>query len=177
MPETRLIAFYRGGRDDGGRTLDEIRAASDEWLEATHDYIQWVFPLPERSAFNPYAPRLTPTDITAFLQEEPLQERIVAMTGRMLDFYGLTAEGDLHGAPVVKPAPGFDEQAGRWITPGNHNFLRLSRILRSLALLGLQPVARAILNALEEVASAPIGKSIGETTLCYWQGAAATTYM
>ena len=171
------MAFYRGGRDDRGRTLDEIRAASDQWLEATHDYIQWAFPLPEPSAFNPDAPLLSRADITAFLQEAPLQERLLGVTGRMLHFYGLTAEGDLRGAPVVLPALRLSEQAAHWVTPGNHNFLRLSRILRSLALLGLQPMALAILQALEDVALTPVGKSIGETTLCYWREAATKAHI
>ncbi len=52
-----VLAFYRGEAADArGRWWRDILAKSDEWLEATHDYIQWLFPLPERSAFNPDAP-------------------------------------------------------------------------------------------------------------------------
>jgi len=32
--------------------LHEIQHRPDEQLESIHDYIQWLFPLPERSGFN-----------------------------------------------------------------------------------------------------------------------------
>ena len=48
-----LVAFYRdGARDDEGRTLAEILAWDDDRLEEIHDFIQWLFPLPERSGAN-----------------------------------------------------------------------------------------------------------------------------
>lgn len=44
--DARLIAFHRGeGIDHKGRYLSEIWALSPFWLEHTHDYIQWLFPI------------------------------------------------------------------------------------------------------------------------------------
>src|SRR5262245_5587601 len=64
---SRLLDFYRGeGTDAEGRRLDDILAWRDGRLEAVHDFIQWLFPLPEPSRFNPDAPLLTPHDIAAF---------------------------------------------------------------------------------------------------------------
>jgi hypothetical protein len=55
----RFLLFYRGeGEDHCGRKLRQIIAKSDVWLEETHDYIQWLFPLPTASRFNPDAPIL-----------------------------------------------------------------------------------------------------------------------
>ena len=63
---TPWLDFYRGnGPDSEGRTLAEILAWSDDELEAVHDYIQWLFPLPEPSMFNADAPVLTPAEIAA----------------------------------------------------------------------------------------------------------------
>ena len=55
-----ILDFYRStGTDHRGRTLSQIPQKSDRWLEETHDYIQWLFPLYVRSKFNPHAPLLT----------------------------------------------------------------------------------------------------------------------
>jgi hypothetical protein len=57
--KTHLLRFYAGtGPDDRGRFLREIHQWPDDELEHTHDYIQWLFPLAERSGFNPEAPTL-----------------------------------------------------------------------------------------------------------------------
>ena len=52
-----LLAFYLGSHpDDRGRMLDEILRQDDFWLEVTHDYVQWLFPLDEVSRANARAP-------------------------------------------------------------------------------------------------------------------------
>ena len=43
--------------------MDDLQTQTPEGLERTHDYIQWLFPLPERSSANPDAPRLSSADI------------------------------------------------------------------------------------------------------------------
>ena len=70
MPAPRavdpLLRFY--GLESGdarGRSLTEIWGWDDERLEQVHDYIQWLFPLREPSAFNPGAPVLTRAAISA----------------------------------------------------------------------------------------------------------------
>ena len=56
----RLLNFYLGGApDDRGRTLAEILRQDDAWLESTHDFVQWLFPLDRPSGVNPSAPLLT----------------------------------------------------------------------------------------------------------------------
>ncbi len=69
----RIVPFYLGTqRDSEGRTIAEIWAWDFEKLEYIHDYIQWLFPLPERSAFNPDAPIVDDEVIQAF-QTDPRQ--------------------------------------------------------------------------------------------------------
>ena len=49
-----LIDFFAdNGADNRGRVLLQIVGQSDEWLESTHDFIQWLFPLSEASGANP----------------------------------------------------------------------------------------------------------------------------
>src|SRR5258706_10212 len=61
------------------------------------------------------------------------------------------------------------------LTPARHHYsLRLSRILRCLTILGLQPYARALLDCLEGVFSRH-ATTIGEETLAYWRNAVGRT--
>ena len=74
-----LLRFYRlEGADARGRTLPEIWAWDAARLEGVHDYIQWLFPLPEPSAFNPYAPILTQATIEAFRADPELRQRLLS---------------------------------------------------------------------------------------------------
>ena len=130
MPSAWL-AFYRGlAPDSEGRFFGEILTWDDERLEAVHDYIQWLFPLPEPSAFNPDAPLLTRTDIAEARADAEVQANLRAALDRMLRFYGLTPE------TAAKPKP--------WVCAADHNHLRLTRILRALTLLGLVEEADAL---------------------------------
>ena len=152
-----ILDFYAGcGTDDRGRTLAEIQAWDDAMLEDVKDYIQWLFPLPERSAFNPGAPLLTDADIAAFHDRPELHTALCKSLARMRAFYGL---------------PNGRAQQANWLTPANHNMLRLSRILRCLNLTGLEHEALALLRDLEGLYKAGAGSVIGAQTLAYWRQA------
>lgn len=70
-------------------TLENILATwSDRKLEARHDYIQHLFPLPERSPVNPDAPVITKDVRQAFLQKEELRVGMLKALQRMGRFYG-----------------------------------------------------------------------------------------
>jgi len=52
-----IIGFYDGTEPDHrGRYLHEIQQWTDDQLEVVHDYIQWLFSLPEPSGSNLAAP-------------------------------------------------------------------------------------------------------------------------
>jgi hypothetical protein len=143
---SRILDFYRGGQDDAVRTLNEILGWPDSELEAVHDFIQWLFPLPERSGANPFAPVLDAATISTFHDSKVLQDRLRQSFLRMLRFYGL----EFH-AGVVRPGANFAERSSNWLHPGNHNHLRLTRMLRSLRLLGLIAESTALFRALSEI--------------------------
>lgn len=146
-----LIGFYRdGARDDAGRTLAEILAWDDERLEAVHDYIQWLFPLPEPSGANPTAPILDPGTIETFRGSLAMRERLRTAYERMLRFYGLRAVSGSSGI-VVERGRDFAARANNWLRPMNHNHLRLTRILRSTLLLGLEGESKALFQALNGI--------------------------
>ncbi|HEY9880623.1 MAG TPA: opioid growth factor receptor-related protein, partial [Leptolyngbyaceae cyanobacterium] len=71
----RIVPFYlREQQDSQGRMIQEMWAWNFEKLEHTHDYIQWLFPLPEKSAFNPNAPIVDEGVIQAFQSSPNLRQ-------------------------------------------------------------------------------------------------------
>jgi hypothetical protein len=167
-----ILRFYRlEGADARGRTLLEIQAWDDERLESVHDYIQWLFPLPEPSAFNPLAPILSPPTARAFRHDPTLQARLAESLTRMLAFYGLMRRSPASGRVEIEPAKDFKVKSRGWLHAGNHNHLRLTRILTSLRLLGLDEQSRALFLCLEQIAGGH-PDAISATTLGYWRRAA-----
>jgi hypothetical protein len=159
-----LLSFYRGqGADVAGRTIDEIWSWDRRRLEMTHDFIQWLFPLPEPSRFNPQAPVLSAADIAAFRTDADLRARVLRSLDLMLGFYGLTRRHE-----TISRAAGFDASV-HWLQVLNHNHLRLTRILLFLRHAGLTAVADALLALLEDIASHEGRAVISEPTLQFWR--------
>lgn len=170
MHESPLVAFYRGhGRDHRGRALSDIHEFDFYELEFHHDYIQWLFPLPEPSGANESAPLLSKEDIAVFKSDESLRKALLQSFELMLQFYGLELTTDHPHVRVVRDAT-FVQRSNVWLTGGNHNFLRISRILRSLSLVGCHPHAKAFLKCLEGI-YAEEASTIGDTTMGYWRRA------
>jgi hypothetical protein len=146
-----LHAYLAGaGRDGRGRLIADVLALSDERLEAIHDYIQWLFPLPTRSGAQPDAPTLTAAEIEAIRTDSRATDNLQRAADRMLRFYGGT---------------------DWWLAPHDHNHLRITRIIRSLRLLlGSDPARRfhrAVL-ALNDAAGSPVNAG----SLRFWAEAA-----
>ncbi|HEX4007625.1 MAG TPA: opioid growth factor receptor-related protein [Acidobacteriaceae bacterium] len=167
-----LISFYRdGARDYSGRTHAEIVAWDDERLEGVHDFIQWLFPLPERSSVNPWAPVIEAAVVAAFNESPEMRERLLAAFDRMLRFYGLKRDTRGDTARIVR-GRNFAERADKWLWPNNHNHLRITRILRSVRLLGLRAESAALFRALDRINREFPGR-ITESTGEFWQDAAS----
>jgi hypothetical protein len=147
----RIEEFYLGQNTDGcGRTIEEIWAWDDEALESVHDYIQWLFPSKRPSDFNPDAPVLTDAVIDGFHASPELRDRLVKSFRRMLQFYGFRAiqRGD---AVIIERGLNWRERFPVWLSAGDHNHLRITRILACLRTLGLSEYALAFVRALGEV--------------------------
>lgn len=160
-----LIAFHRGeGVDHKGRYLSDIWALSPFWLEHTHDYIQWLFPIPEAGRFNAFAPLLTPVVQAAFERDTLLRQHQQRSVDVMLDFFGLAREGN-----AISAQPTLSIQSHIWLKAGGHNHLRITRIIRSLALCHQPELARSFQQAVIHI-GAQHGV-VSETSLQFWWNA------
>ncbi len=165
--ESHIIRFYRGEAPDAaGRGIADIWAFDRRRLEMVHDFIQWLFPLPEASRFNPDAPLLTFADIAAFRTDPALQARVLRSLDLMLDFLGLTRDG-----ATITRARHFAVAARGWLEPLNHNHLRLTRILLFLGQAGLLSEARGLMACLEDIAAHEGAQAIQPRTLEFWRNA------
>ncbi len=163
----RLLSFCRGRAPDGqGRYVGEILQQDDQWLEYTHDYIQWLFPNREPSGVNPDAPTITDEVQMAFLQEPELRDQLGKSLARMLAFYGLAGEGDL----IVKGA-NWGQRKDNWFIYDTHNNLRITRMLKCLAELGLAGEGRALFQALLDLGTSEPDCGIGATAFGFWRAA------
>ncbi|KAL6706009.1 hypothetical protein ACN47E_006111 [Coniothyrium glycines] len=63
--------------------------------------------------------------------------------------------------------PNFDKNSRNWAVRVDHNHLRITRILRSLRVLGLQEEAEAFFEALQEVFDEPSIR-ISDNSMMYW---------
>lgn len=166
---SHLLNFYRGqAADSEGRALANILAWDDDAFEEVHDFIQWLFPLPEPSQFNPHAPLLTRDDIAAFHTETALQAALRQSFERFLAFVGLMVSED----GGVAEAGNFADRVSVVWAVANHNWLRISRVLQSLRLLGLRAEADALFRWLA-VEHSRRRFPIDERTFRYWSAAAA----
>ncbi len=148
MNKQSLISFLKGtGPDSQGRLHADILNFSDEELEEVHDYIQWLFPLREKSMAVPGSPVVESEDMAKLLRADVrVQENMRMALDRMKRFY---TDND------------------HWLEQGDHNHLRITRILKSLCLLGLRDEAIKFHNfILQRVESA---QPVTRESLAYWE--------
>lgn len=136
--------------DHTGRFLADILCKDNTWLEHTHDYIQWLFPLFDPSPVNPHAHLLTHEMLDEIKGSEVAVDNIMRALARMVNYF-LTTD--------------------QWATAYNHNMLRITRILHSISYtLGCGQshwFLRTVLRRCEV-----LGYGVPSDTLMYWSCAA-----
>lgn len=157
-----LISFYlKESQNTDGRFLEEIWAWSDDDWEMEHDFIQHLFPLDQPSAFNADAPILDANTIRAWHLDKLLQHNLRTSYKRWLRYCGVER---IDGRLELK-----DFKGNVW-GGFNHNWLRITRVLRCLTLLGLADEANEFFDLLMKLRDS--GKvAIGHDTFGYWQRA------
>lgn len=163
---THLTSFLAGERpDSAGRMIGDIWSKPETWLESRHDFIQWLFPLPEPSGANADAPLLTPADALRIGTSPDLRRALLTSVDTMMRLYGIGRVGD-----IFKRGEGFPGPYRDWLGPIDHNHLRFTRMLRCLALCGLGDIAQGLRQLLFDIAGM---EALGawSTALRYWRDA------
>ena len=165
LSDSRLILFTLGkGADHKGRSIHDILALDNFWLEHTHDYIQWLFPIPEAGRFNGFAPLLDAGTRACFGENPKLREQQSLSLNRMLAFFGLVRNGT-----AIEPAPDLNPQDHIWLKTGGHNHLRITRIIRSLHYCYQPELAKQLQAAV--MTCGPTLGYVREATYEYWRKA------
>jgi len=145
--------------------LDEILAWPNSKLESTHDFIQWVFPNFEKSKYNTNTPDLTLEEVNAIKNDPVAYTNMLNAWRRMFDFYGFNFQSD----KVLSKNENFFTP--HWISLGNHNYLRITRIIKCMKIFQLDNLANSLMNCLEELYP-EYSVQIGLVTLEFWINAA-----
>lgn len=116
--------FERKEPDDLGRNLDQILKFGRIRMELTHNYIQRLFPLMEDSRFSK-CDLITEDNIAAFRKSNDAQEGLRKAYQKMLWFWKLDEKQ--YQNSIYR----------HWNSYNNHNYWRMSRVLKSLQLLGM----------------------------------------
>ena len=165
-PAMNFVDFYLGKDTDHlGRNLEDLLRWSDDKLEARHDYIQLLFPLTEPSSHVPSAPVLDAASLAEFQKDPTIQRNLLRSIQRMLRFYGFTLDGE---RPEVIAAADFPSKSANWLLWGDHNHLRITRILKCLSACGLHAHAAAFVRALLPIADRD---KVSAETVGYWKRA------
>ncbi|WP_199197366.1 opioid growth factor receptor-related protein [Chroococcidiopsis sp. CCALA 051] len=126
--------------------------------------------MPERSSFNSNAPIVDYEVIQAFHANTRLRQNLLRSFTVMLGFYGLQGDSDNNGQFVVTRSEEYPIRKKEWICPLDHNYLRITRILKCLMALGLESYAQSFCRCLEQIYREE-SRYIGGETFQYWTNA------
>lgn len=173
------LAFVEGnGVDASGRTIEDyLKFDADKW-EACHDHVQWAFPSHIASRFNLEAPVV---DMEEFSNRLTMvgHVNIMKLLANYLTSLGFFQDNEVWHADLTHARTKY------WLSPRNHNYQRISRVLNLLSwidpdlaikLLGeFLDVAHTYFNEYVKVTQAGINFEIpviDAETVVYWSKAA-----
>ena len=112
---TAVLGFLeQTAGDHQKRMITDIWTWQDEAWEEEHDFIQWLFPLNEKSMSVPNSPVIREPEISWIRDSQKAQNSLKRSTKRYKEF--LTNEK-------------------YWKLSHNHNHLRITRVIKSLRML------------------------------------------
>ncbi len=146
----KLLSFLQDvGPDHQGRYLSDIWKFSDQQIETTHDFIQWVFPLAEPSSGFPAAPVLEPAEIDLIHKSSPATMNLEKSGQWFLDYLSRSKD---------------------WLREYDHNHLRITRMIRSQRLLLGELAAESSKEKVLQMAKKSRAR-IGDTAYEHWKAA------
>ena len=142
---TANVAFQRGeasSTQPESFAIADFHAPEGKWardytkLEAMHSYIQWLFPISEKSPFNAHAQPLQRHEIATIASDAAAMANVRRSFDTMLDFFGMRLV-------VAEEALIVERHPERWteryanLNLMSHNYLRITRMCKFLGEVGL----------------------------------------
>lgn len=138
--------FIPTNMDLNGRSyfLDEILKWDETnengpW-ETTHNFIQWIFPTHQPSAYERNAPLLLQTNIENLFSDPLFLDRYAECFIKYMNFMHIVLTLNNNNVNM--------KVTSNFYNKTTHNFLRLSRLITSLKCLGFHDISNILYNAL-----------------------------
>lgn len=137
--ETYLLFLTDKIKTGSNKTYDEILLYDDSEMESDHQFIQWLFPLPEPSAFASNVPVIDILELIGAIKLHPyIKEKFGKSYSLILSHWGMKSIGYV-------PGPAKDESnavfKSKIVLLNGHDGLRFSRVLQSMVYHGLKDQA------------------------------------
>lgn len=163
MKTDAAIQFLAGtGVDTECRSVVQyLDFGADDW-ERQHDIIQWAFPNHVESAYHPNSPVVEIGKVVAHRQLPQAQSNMAKLFFNYLSSLSIDLN-DQQEFILTKGEP-------YWLEPGNHNYLRITRVIIALRIFKLDIIAEKFATfVLQLPKSHPY--AINNTTVTYWHKA------
>ena len=157
MSSITVTDFYSGVENNVGLHYNDIIHFSQVEFEKRHDFIQWMFPTRELSLVNVDAALITDLDVENFKDYKYLRDRFAISISIFRNFLDL----DREFTPTTLP---------HWVTPTNHNLLRITRALHAIRELHRFHL-KSFYSDILRVVKCDTEDVITNTTLEFWLGA------
>lgn len=167
------VKFYKGeitlNEENNGEYITDIH---QKWfgkytkLEIKHDYIQWLFPIRE-SGLNGRAQSITKNEAKIFQETPELQKRVIQSYRLILDFFGIVLISEKTGK--LERNDWNWEARSHNLNTSSHNYLRITRILKCLGIMGLEHLKLNFVKfMIEEVLKYKSLENATSSLLRYW---------
>ena len=139
------------GTDHAGRTYHDILDQEDHWLEFTHDWVQWCFPLFEKSQSVKSAPILESSSEVADIQAcSSCQEN---MRLGLIRYAQFLRDND------------------QWLRYHDHNHLRITRVIKSARMLMSEEQAGEFFRYVMGLVGGAARELPSKVSMQYWKKA------
>jgi len=138
-----VLNFFQGtGSDSSQRTINDILAFNESDIESVHNFIQWVFPTSEISAYNPNAPTISNNFKHMLSEHKDAQKNFCQTCLLFLDFFGFECpKTNKNKLPSYK---------NTFLSRPRHNLLRITRVLNSLNQVGKESCSMDIFSQIKD---------------------------
>jgi hypothetical protein len=143
MNDDKLVLdFFLGvGYDSSNRSINDVLAFDEHNIESHHDFIQWIFPTKERSAYNQGAPIISGDFRNILFKSNVAQDNFCKTCKMFLSFCGFNCSKS-----TITDTQAYEKTV--FVRP-SHNLLRITRVLNSLNQTGHENCSEYIFSQLE----------------------------